>query len=101
MTKPWKLLLVPLHFRGHWTLLAAQRESVDIASGFTWRFYDSLKGGSKKAAERALRVGTLLDTQFQLPGTENVVVQPDGSNACGFFCSVFLEQELRLFRGSG
>ena len=98
LAKPWKLLLIPLHSPGHWTLLVAQRVSADIASGFTWRFYDSLEGGSKKAAERAVRVGSLLDTQFQLPDRQNVICQPDGSNACGFFCCIFLEQELRLFR---
>ena len=46
-----------------------------------------------------LRMGKLLDPQFELPPLKNVAKQPIGSNACGCYVLHYLESELRTLRG--
>ena len=92
-------LLVPVVRALHWTLLVAQRESLDQTEGFQWRLYDSLQQPIQACTLAQVRIGSLLDPQFSLPKKTNSAVQPQGSLLCGFYVLAWMEQEVRQARG--
>ncbi|CAE7256619.1 unnamed protein product, partial [Symbiodinium natans] len=71
-------LLVPVVRALHWTLLVAQRESLDQTEGFQWRLHDSLQQPIEACTLAQVRIGSLLDPQFSLPKKTNSAV-PAGS----------------------
>ncbi|CAK9011826.1 unnamed protein product [Durusdinium trenchii] len=75
-----KVLLVPIYASFHWTLLVAKREGPQHP--IAWTRYDSLSQEHAESHPVQLRMGKLLDPQFELPPLKNVAKQPIGSNAC-------------------
>ena len=96
-TASTKLLLVPVYAHFHWTLLVAER--MNSEAPWVWRRYDSLSQEHAESHPVQLKIGNLIDPEFQLPVLSNVAKQPVGSNACGNYVLHYIEQELRAFAG--
>ena len=93
-TEPFSKVLLPIFASGHWTLLVLER-----GTELKWQLKDSLEEPLQGCQEAQVQLAQLLDPEFQLPPRANLAVQPQESNACGFWALAYAEQEVRLSRG--
>ena len=90
--RSFRKVFFPIFSANHWTLLVAEKESLEQNSGFAWKVM-------KASAEAETMVGSLVDPEFTLPQRTNSVYQKQGSLDCGFFVLGWMEEELRVSRG--
>ena len=97
-------VLMPMCRSNHWVTVVLDLENQAVTG---IRYYDSLTVPSESCHQMAKTlvecISLLLncEEELQLPVRANLVVQPIGSNKCGWYTLAFIENEVREFLGEG